>query len=770
MRHRLSSDQPPPVSDLECIPPEQERQACDQALSARNKAGATAGMGLNGDEILRKSLALALEVVGVEAGAISVLDETTNQLVVRAHLGWRRHDFVAQGIQVSADQGLHGLVMATGQPLVTQNASQDTRAMIPELLEEGVQAMALAPLRARGHVMGVLSVMSYEPREFSSEETTIISAIAEQIGIAIDDARLFDDTRRRLAELTVLDEVALAVTSRLDLEAIADHVIAAVQRGLDLEDLHLVLVNDQRGVLESFGREAHVNRPQEDPSDLYVGQGFVSWVAEHGAALRVGDVSQDARCAVNAPGVRSALAVPLLVGDRVIGVIYATSSRLAAFNASDERLMTTVARQLAFAIENARLHQETERRLTEVSTLYELARQMNTSLNVQEVLDSIVRSLKQAMGCRGCSIALLNPVGNVLEIRAAAGIQEKWKREFELRLGEGVAGRVALDGKPMYVPDVLDVDDFIFFDPSVRSLLTVPLSMQQRVIGTLSVDSDQPRAFSEADERLLTVAAAQAAVAIEKARLHANLEQRAKNLAEAYADLKEADRLKDEVVQNVSHELRTPLTFVKGYVQLLLEGNAGELTAEQQEYLGIVAEKTDIITGLVSDIMFLQQADRPGNKQPVSLTKVAWRALRGCAATAEAAKLTLVENLPDNIPPVAGNEARLLQVFDNLLGNAIKFSPDGGQIAVTVEDAGSMVQASVSDQGIGIPKDQQDRIFERFYQVDGSARRRFSGAGLGLAIVKRIVETHGGRVWVESEPGKGSTFYFTTPKYQDSSV
>jgi signal transduction histidine kinase len=429
--------------------------------------------------------------------------------------------------------------------------------------------------------------------------------------------------------------------------------------------------------------------------------------------------------------------------------------------------MTTVARQLAFAIENARLHQETEWRLAEVSALYDLARQISTSLDVQEVLDAIVWSLKQAVRCRACSIALLDPVDEVLEIRAAAGIDDKWRRDFQLKLGEGIAGQVALEGQPLYVPDTLELGDFIFFDPSVRSLLTVPLSMQQRVIGTLSVDSDQPHAFSEGDERLLTIAAAQAAVAIEKARLYANLEQRAKHLAQAYAELKEADRLKDEVVQNVSHELRTPLTFVKGYVQLLLEGNGGPLAEEQKDYLSIVSEKTDIITGLVSDIMFLQQADRmPGNKTPVSLTKLAWRALRGCAATAEKAELTLVENLPEDIPPVTGSEGRLLQVFDNLLGNAIKFSPAGGTITVTVEDAGPMVRASVSDQGIGVPKDQQERIFERFYQVNGSARRRFSGAGLGLAIVKRIVETHGGEVWVESEQGQGSTFHFTVPKYQ----
>jgi len=713
--------------------------------------------------MLHRALAIALEVVGLEVGTISVLDETINKLVFRAQQGWNGPDFVAPG------QGLQGLVVETGEPFVTQDVSRDTRPAVQEFRNEGIRAMALAPMRVRGHVLGVLGVMSCEPHEFSPQETSFVPAMADQIGIAVDNARLYRETQGRLEELIVLDNVAAAVTSGLDLEEIADHVITAVQQGRGFEGLRLLLIDREQGVLEPLGHEGQtsLSQPRQGSLELHVGEGLAGWVAENGTAARVSDVAQDPRCTSGALGAGSALVIPLAVGDRVIGVLHATSGDLDAFSAEDERLMTTVARQLAFAIENARLHQETEWRLAEVSALYDLARQISTSLDVQEVLDAIVWSLKQAVRCRACSIALLDPVDEVLEIRAAAGIDDRWKRDFQLKLGEGIAGQVALEGQPLYVSDTLELDDFIFFDRSVRSLLTVPLSMQQRVIGTLSVDSDQPHAFSEGDERLLTIAAAQAAVAIEKARLYANLEQRAKHLAQAYAELKEADRLKDEVVQNVSHELRTPLTFVKGYVQLLLEGNGGPLAEEQKEYLSIVAEKTDIITGLVSDIMFLQQADRmPSNKTPVSLTKLAWRALRGCAATAEKAELTLVENLPEDISPVTGSEGRLLQVFDNLLGNAIKFSPAGGTITVTVEDAGAMVRASVSDQGIGIPKDQQERIFERFYQVNGSARRRFSGTGLGLAIVKRIVETHGGEVWVESEQGQGSTFHFTIPKYQ----
>jgi signal transduction histidine kinase len=551
------------------------------------------------------------------------------------------------------------------------------------------------------------------------------------------------------------------------LNEILDAATAAIRRRFAHFTVALFLIDEtaqgeSKIVLRSIAGEQA--RALQSGYRQAIGEGIVGRVAETGQTLLVNDVSKSKDL------VGSELAVPIKKTApeyAVIGVLDVQSPEQGAFSQHDVVTMEALADQLGIAIDDVGLYEEIRRHLEELTILYQLARQMNTSLNTQEVLDSIVWSLRQGMGCRGCSIALLDPVDNALEIRASAGVKSRWKRDFKLRLGEGIAGRVALEGTSVYVSDVLELDEFIFFDSSVRSLLTVPLTLQQRVIGTLSVDSDQPGAFSEADERLLTIAATQAAIAIENARLYASLEQRARNLAEAYAELKKADRLKDEIVQNVSHELRTPLTFVKSYVELLLDENAGPLTADQKAYLEIVVEKTAVVTRLVSDIMALQQAEQvPDRRELVSLTEVARRAIRGCAATAEKTGLTLVEHLPDDLLLVTGDEDRLLQVFDNLLGNAIKFSPDGGQIEVTVEDAGAVVQVSVSDQGIGIPKDQQKRIFERFYQVDGSARRRFGGAGLGLAIVKRILEAHEGQVWVESESGRGSTFYFTIPKYQ----
>lgn len=552
--------------------------------------------------------------------------------------------------------------------------------------------------------------------------------------------------------LTLLDAVATAAT--LSLQELLEHLTQTIRKEIAFDRLMLWLVDEDK-----------TPRPIGD-SATCIGDEPVRRVVANGSPLNVGNWAQDHR-SDTCTSIRSVLLIPLQSGARLIGVLGLSSARRDAFSADDEYVLLTVARPLAAIVENARLHQETARRLAEMTTLYELAQRMNSSLDLQDVLRTIVVSLKETLKCRGCSIALLDPANEVLEIAMAAGLDPKWERRFRLRLGEGIAGRVALEGKPIYVPDTLAWQGFIFFDPSVRSLLTVPLVLQQRIIGTLSIDSDRPNAFTRDDERLLTIAATQAAAAIENARLFSGLEQQVRNLAEAYADLKKTERLRDEFVQNVSHELRIPLTFIRSYVELLLEEYPGPLTTEQRKYLNIVAEKTNAVSRLVNDIMELQQAGSPLIKRvPVSLSDVVHKAVEGCAAAAAQAGLTIVEQFPEERLLVMGDEHRLTQVFDNLLGNAIKFSPNGGQIVVRIESVRSAVRASVSDQGIGIPKEEQKRIFDRFYQVDGSGGRRFGGSGLGLAIVKNIVEAHGGEVWVESEPGKGSTFYVSIPQYR----
>ncbi len=563
--------------------------------------------------------------------------------------------------------------------------------------------------------------------------------------------------------------ISETMTPMPPIKAAIQRAIGALRCILACDYLWVLIIDEEQETLKTLNYTGSDEPIENIGKDIRfdLKRGLLGWVIEHRRTLRVNDVTNDPRCDQPSLDVRAVLAAPICNQEHVIAVIYLGSRHRDAFSEADEKLATWAAQQLSVTVENAHLRREMERRLEEVATLHRLAQQIDVSLNVQAVLTSIVQSLQQAMQCRGCSIALLDAERAVLEIRASAGLDEQWAQAFTLRLGEGIAGKVVQNGVPIYEPDVLTCESFVPFDPAVRSLLTVPMMLQKRVIGALSVDSDQTHAFNKMDERFLTIAAAQAAVAIEKARLYASLEQRAQNLAEAYAELKRADRLKGEIVRNVSHELRTPLTFVKSYVDLLMEENAGPLNDAQRQYLTIISEKTERVTRLVNDIVSFDQADRaPCRREPLSLTNLLKERIAQWSPLAMQKGLTLVDVWRDDTPLALGDQDKLAQAIDHLLKNAIKFSPEGGCITIAVEETETMLQVAISDEGIGIPHDQHTHIFERFYQIDGSARRRFGGAGLGLAIVKRIVEAHEGHIWVESKPGHGSTFYFVIPKFQ----
>jgi signal transduction histidine kinase len=392
-----------------------------------------------------------------------------------------------------------------------------------------------------------------------------------------------------------------------------------------------------------------------------------------------------------------------------------------------------------------------------------LAEQISSSLDTHTILDRVTDILKRVLNCRGCVLFLLDEDREWLEIQVSSGIKPQW-RQARLHLGEGIAGRVAETGHPVYIPDAHQDPDFIVFDPAVRSLLVVPLTYKGQVIGTLNVDDDKPDAFPPDTARILSIAGAQVAAAIENARLFEALKERAERLAEAHRELQESDRLRTEFVQNISHELRTPLTFIRGYVELLLDGALGRLTQQQVESLQIVAERTARVTQLVDDILALQQVERGDlSLVPVSVAEIAHAEVRSALAMAEREGLCLIEDYASDLVPALGDPERLGQVFANLIGNAIKFTPGSGTITVRLANVGDAIQADVIDEGIGIAEDHLERIFERFYQVDGSSKRRFRGTGLGLAIVKEIIDAHGGTISVSSEVGTGSIFSFAVP-------
>jgi signal transduction histidine kinase len=252
------------------------------------------------------------------------------------------------------------------------------------------------------------------------------------------------------------------------------------------------------------------------------------------------------------------------------------------------------------------------------------------------------------------------------------------------------------------------------------------------------------------------------------------LTEKNRRLAQAVERLQEADRVKSNFLATVSHELRTPLTSVIGYSEMLLEGIAGELNDEQREYVRTVMEKGDqllqLITGIL-DISRMEAGEMKIDRHPFDLDEVVGVALTTVAPHARRKKLIMSCNVPEALPLVHGDRDKIRQVLLNLLGNAVKFTPEGGKIEVTAglapllptAESARAVRVSVKDSGIGVPPEHQKRVFDPFFQVDNSSTREYGGTGLGLSIVKRLVEAHGGVVWVDSETGKGSTFSFTIP-------
>jgi PAS domain S-box-containing protein len=721
------------------------------------------------DVVLDTVMAETIRTTGAERGCLLLRDEVTGELAFRAARNLDERIMDSESFKIS--RTVVERVATEGVPVLTINAKEDPRfGQRTSVIAYGLRSILCAPLIAKGETIGAIYVDNrLKVGQFTERHLELLANIASQAAMTIRNAQLFEAERKRAIQLETIRETSQRIVSILVPDELLAQVVELIRQRFGYYHVHIFLVESEVGYAElraGTSTEGKAGRGAGVRIQLK-GEGIISWVASHGEPLLINDVERvpSFQFDYRLPDSRAELAVPLRVGDRVLGVLDVQSDRVSAFDRSDLFVLQALGDQVAVAIENARLFDETQRRLDEVSTLYTVAQQTTTSLDLNEVLEDIVSIIKQVLDCRGCCIFLVDADRQELSIRAASGLSEKWRDEARLKVGEGISGQVAATGRPLYIPDSHSYPDFIFFDPTVRSLLVVPMVTKDRVIGTLSIDDTKVDAFTGNDERMLSIAAAQAAVAIENAQLYEDLKERAEKLERAYNELKELDRLKSEFVQNVSHELRTPLTFVKAYVELMLDGTLGKINERQRESLRIVSERTNTLTRLVRDIIALQQIEQGTlHLSLVNPGEIARMSMLGAEPTARQAGIELKVDIPPDLPLVLGDRDRLNQVFDNLLGNAIKFSPDGGEVTIRMWDAGEVVEASISDTGIGIPTEELEKIFERFYQVDGSTTRRFGGTGLGLAIVKRIVEAHGGRVWAESDLGHGSTFFFTLPK------
>jgi K+-sensing histidine kinase KdpD len=310
----------------------------------------------------------------------------------------------------------------------------------------------------------------------------------------------------------------------------------------------------------------------------------------------------------------------------------------------------------------------------------------------------------------------------------------------------------------MLINDVEDDRRGLVARPEVKSELAVPLKLQDKPIGVVHLESANRGAYTMQQEARLALLCNATATAIGNVRL---FEEEAK-----VRMLREMDSLKSQLISTVSHELRTPLAAIKGYSTSLQRPDGKLDQATRTEFLQIIEEESDRLSEMIENLLDLSKIEAGVlhiHHQPVQLERVVRKVLE--RARRRPSQFRFRVRFAADFPIVPGSAHRLEQVVHNLVENAIKYSPEGGRITINGDCDDEQVTVSVTDEGMGVPIEHRDRVFEPFYQIDSSTARRVGGSGLGLAICRGFIAAHGGRIWVEGEPDRGSVFRFSLPRH-----
>ena len=471
-------------------------------------------------------------------------------------------------------------------------------------------------------------------------------------------------------------------------------------------------------------------------------------------------------------GHRTILAVPLVREGRALGCILVRRHDIKLFEQKDIALLTTFADQAAIAIENVRLFEAEQQRTHELSESLEqqtataevLKIISRSTFDLQSVLNTLVESVARL--CDAEMVSIRRPKGLGFLHVATRGVPSEYSEYMQnhpIEPGRGtVGGRVLLEGKPVHVADVQIDPEYTMTAITRRAgfhtYLGVPLLREGNPIGIIILGRTSVRPFTDKQIELATTFADQAVIAIENVRLFEEIQEKSRQV-------EEASRHKSQFLANMSHELRTPLNAILGYAELVLDGIYGDAPEKMRNVLERIQTNGRHLLGLINDVLDLSKIE--AGQLVLSLNDYSIKdMMQGVYVAVEPLagnkKLNFKLDVPPNLPPARGDERRLSQVLLNLVGNAIKFT-DTGEVAMKASTTNGSYTVAVADTGPGIAEADQAKIFEEFQQSESTHTKAKGGTGLGLAIAKRIVEMHGGRLWVESTLGNGSTFFFTVP-------
>jgi GAF domain-containing protein len=709
------------------------------------------------DEILRRSVEALQRWLEFEVFGFLLVDERNGLL--RLHPTFVGVPDEIKGFEIPLGEGITGWVAETGEPYLSPDVQADPhyQSAIP-----GIRSEMAVPVKAGKRVIAVIDLESVRPNAFGQQDLHTLTSMAHQLAMALENARRYkwEHEQRRVAEEMRQAAVMLAATQ--DIDDLLSRSLEHLERLISYDTACLFLLQGER-----VGRYKTKGSIGDTPERWLESGTLGARIYTEHRSIVVPDVQRESSWQFY-PGtetLHSWIGVPFLVREEVLGILIAGATRPSTYGREEAAVVFSFAGQLALAIGRVRFREQERRRTEQLDLLHRVGQRVVGLMDRDLLVEETIRCLQEAWHPYQSSLAIIEDKELVI---AAASEQlpadAPLPRTRVPLAGPGIICWVARKGMPLLVPDVRTDPRFIetFHLPDTRSEMAVPLRVKDRIVAVVDVQGNRLGQFDQRDLSTLQALGIQISGAIERAMLYADLK-------ETVEQLRQTDRLRNDFLHTVNHEMRAPLTAILGFADFILREQAGPLTAAQREYLDEIRSSGERIQALVENILEAARLEE-GHVSPrcmeVQIDKVVARILAMVQPAAMEKNITLSTRLPDDLPQLLADPSMVERIVINLLTNAIKFTPKGGDVWIEAklsEEEPDMIAVSVCDSGIGIPPEKIGNLFQRYRRLDTPQLGKVSGTGLGLYIVKGLVEAHGGRIWVESKVEKGSRFTFTLP-------